>query len=89
MTTFRLATLAAATALTFALPARAEVVNAPTVMGTVGGTAVLTVSFNVDAGFDVEALQLLADWPAFPLVLDPVQSTVLGAPWPTFVGLFD
>lgn len=89
MTTFRLATLAAATALAFSLPARAEVINAPTVSGTLGGTAVLSLSFNVPTAFDLSALTLTIDWPSAGLALDPSASTALGMSWPTFAALFE
>lgn len=89
MTNFRLATLAAAAALALSLPARAEVVNAPTVGGTLGGTAVLSLTFNVPTAFDLSALTLTIDWPSAGLALNPSASTALGMSWPTFAALFE
>jgi PEP-CTERM motif len=89
MTTFRLATLAVAAALAFSLPARAEVVNAPAVNGTQGGSALLSFSFDLPAGYDLLGVTLNIDWPVGGLMLDPTQSTALGMTWTAFQTLFD
>ena len=89
MTTFRLATLAAAAAIALSLPAHAEVVNAPTVTGTQGGSAVLSFSFDLPAGYDLQGVTLNIDWPAPGVLLDPTASTALGMSWSAFQTLLE
>jgi hypothetical protein len=92
MTTFRLATLAAATALSLALPAHAlEVLNgsAAPMSAAVGSNTVLTLSFDLPSAIDVGSFTLAIDWPSAGLSLDPATSTALGQAWPTFTKLFD
>ena len=89
MTTFRLATLAAATALAFSLPAHAVVVNAPTVSGMLNGNAVLSLTFDVPTVFNLAAVTLTIDWPSAGLALDPAASTALSMSWPTLAAKFD
>ena len=86
-----IATLAAAAALAFALPAQAIAtfdLSANNVSVAPGAPVSVTLTWTLSEAVSLQGLTVLIDWPAGGLTFDAASSMALGQSWANFSALF-